>query len=510
MKKSYAYFFLFLLLMLLFTAGCANVSGESSEKINSPRNSLIPVAGTWEVTGLIENGALRLEELPEPWPGKSFQFSEDYALLGDNILEKPRYKIKRVNKEEYLLYGHKFLPKELDTTDKELDVITVTDKDKFLCEIIRVSSKALILEIDNCRLYLKKISDQVSRRADLKYQENTGDVHLEADSSKETPKTGVFVGFCSPAPGSGKKADKAYNYRTFWIAATDKQLHPILNTQGILFPRISGFWRMEAKRSVGKGYTEDFIIAHPVAAGEKKEAKTDVPVEPVEGEERAGSITRCVRYVGNDYVSIESKDADTAENTLQVLPIDSLPSIKTVKIADLSGEAGAAAMEEGKRKAIEELEANGGSLAGDIGQNDSFGLERKMGHWFFKGRINYRKDDKTRFADYSINVIPPAEMIFYDELSVPWTAVKDRIPEAVDVFTSPNRDIALVITRTELVVFGITSGRLENQPLGRISLKTGETVVMAEWAVGRYVEAWENSFIDEQTLEFTDSITSPK
>lgn len=502
MKRSYAY--LILLLIVLFAAGCADGARDSADKISSPQNWRIPVAGTWEVAGVIESGVLKLEELPKAWSEKSFQFSEDYALLGGNLLEKPRYKIKRVNKEEFLLYGHKSLPKELDTADKELDVITVTDKDKFLCEIIRVSSAALILEIDNCSLYLKKVSDQVSRRSDLKYQEITGSFDLGAESGNEAPKTGVLVGFCSSAPGPQKKADQAYNYRTLWIAATDKQLHPILHTQGIFFPRRSGFWRMEAKRTADKEYLEDFIIAHPVAKEEKKAktakesktAKTVISVEPGKSEKKTGSITRCIRYVGNDYVSIESKNAATAKSILQVLPIDSLPGIKAVKIVDLSGEAGGAAMEAGKRKTIEELEADGGSLAGDREQDDSFGLERKMGHWFFKGRINYRKDNKTRFADYSINVIPPAELIFYDELSVLWTAVKDRVPEAVDVFTSPNKDIALVITRAELIVFGISNGRLENQPLGKVSLKTGETVVMAEWAIGSYVEAWENSFID--------------
>ncbi len=488
MKRHYAYFIL--LLIVLFVAGCADGSRESADKISSPRNRLIPVAGTWEVAGVVESGALKLEDLPEPWPGKDLQFSEDYALLGDNILEKPRYKIKRVNKEEYLLYGHKSLPKELDTPDEELDVITVTDEDKFLCEIIRVSSGALILEIDNRSFYLKKISDQVSRRSDIKYYEIAGSLNPAADNGKGIPKTGVLVGFCSPDTGSNNKGDSTYNYRTLWIAATDKKLHPVLNIQGILFPRRSGFWRMEAKRT---------ITAHPVAT-EQKEAKTDIPVEPAKEEVRAGSITRRIHYVGNDYVSIESKDADTLESTLQVLPIDSLPGIKAVKLSDLSGEAGAASMEAGRKREIETLKADGGSLAEDMGQNDSFGLERKMGHWFFKGRINYRKDGKARFADYNINVIPPAELIFYDELSVPWTAVKDRVPEAVDVFTSPNRDIALVITRTELIIFGISNGKLENQPLGKISLKAGETVVMAEWATGRYVEAWENSFYSNKEV----------
>lgn len=494
MKRSYVY--LVLLLIVLFVTGCAGGARESADKLSPPRNRLIPVAGTWEVAGVIESGTLKSEELPESWSGKRLQFSEDFALLGGNLLEEPRYKIKRVNKEEFLLYGHKVLPKELDTTEEELDIITVTDEDKFLCEIIRVSSAALILEIDNRSLYLQKISDQVSRRTDIKkYEKMAGSFDLGEEYGKEPLETGVLVGFCFPDSGSYKKADQAYNYRTLWIAATDKKLHPILHTQGILFPRRSGFWRMEARRTTDKGYKEDFHVACPVAAGEKK-VKTVEPVEPVKEEGGIGNVIRRICYVGNDYISIETKDADTAESTLQVLPIDSLPGIKAVKIADLSGEAGAVALKEGKRKTLEELEADGGNFIGNKGQDDSFGLERKMGHWFFKGRINYRKDNKIRFTDYSINVIPPVELVSYDELSVPWTVVKDRVPEAVDVFTSPNRDIALVITRAELIVFGISNGRLENQPLGKVGLKTGETVVMAEWAIGRYVEGWENSFVD--------------
>lgn len=475
MKKVYACFVL--LLILLFAVSCSDSSRVSNDKIGPPRNRLVPIAGTWEVAGVIESKALKLEELPEPWLGKTLQFSEDYALLGDNILEKPRYKIKRVNKEDYLLYGYRSLPKELNSTDKELDVITVTDEDKFLCEVISISRGELILEIEGYSLYLKKISDQVSPRSDIKPHENPGSLDPSTDNRDVLSKTGILVGFSSP---------DTYHYRTLWIAATDKKLHPILKMQGILFPRRSGFWRMEA---VG-----DFITAHPVAT-EQSEAKTDVPVEPVEEDGRNGGITRRISYVSNDYVSIESNAVDTRESTLQVLPIDSLPDIKAVKLSDLSGEAGAASMEAGRKKVIEALKAAGGSLLRDTGQNDSFGLERKMGHWFLKGRINYRKDGKTFFADYNINLIPPAEMVIYDELFVPWTAVKDRVPEAVDVFTSPNRDIALVLTKAELMIFGISNGKLENKPLGKVALKAGETVVMAEWATGRYVDAWENSFI---------------
>jgi len=493
-KRFYAG--LILLFIAMFAAGCNGNSMEAADKISSPHNRLIPVVGTWEVAGAIEDGVLKLGEPPEPWVGKSLQFSDKYALLGDIMLEKPHYKIKRVNKEEYLLYGHKSIPKDVEISGNELDVITVMDEDKFLCEIIRVDNEALMVEIDNSSLYLKKTSDQVSRRSEINHHEITGGLAPATDTDKGSAMTGVLVGLCSPDTKQNSKAGNSYNYRTLWVAATDKKLHPVLDTQDLLFPRRSGFWRIETKRVTGTGCIEDSIIAHPVAR-EQNEAKTDVPIEPVKQDGKAGSITRRIHYVGNDYVSIESKNTDTGESTLQVLPIDSLPGIKEVKLSDLSGEAGAVSMEEGRRKAIESLKAEVGNMPGGMVQTEAFGLERKMGHWFLMGRISYRKDSKLHFADYDINIIPPKELIFFDELSVPWTVVKDRVPEAVDVFTSPNRDIALVITRTELIVFGIKNGKLE-QPLGKVGLKAGETVVMAEWATGRYVEAWENSFIGSE------------
>jgi hypothetical protein len=144
------------------------------------------------------------------------------------------------------------------------------------------------------------------------------------------------------------------------------------------------------------------------------------------------------------------------QSTLQILPIDGLPGIKVVSMEDLGIETG----------------SPGGS----------FGLERRMGHWFFQSPTG------------NIPVIPPAKLVSYDELAVPWTAVKDKVPEAVDVVTSPNKDMALIFTRTEILIFGITQGEMFSQPWQKIPLKKGEKLIMAEWATGRYVDIWKENF----------------
>jgi hypothetical protein len=65
----------------------------------------------------------------------------------------------------------------------------------------------------------------------------------------------------------------------------------------------------------------------------------------------------------------------------------------------------------------------------------------------------------------------------------------------VDAYTSPDNDMAIVLTRDSLLIYTITEGKLSNIPSGKIKLDTGDTVVMAEWATGDYVEKWENTFI---------------
>ena len=113
-----------------------------------------------------------------------------------------------------------------------------------------------------------------------------------------------------------------------------------------------------------------------------------------------------------------------------------------------------------------------------------------MGHWFFKGRINYLIDDEFHYADYSINIIPPSKLVIYDDLKISWTYIKDKVPEAIDAFTSPLGDIAVVMTKNEIIIYGIIRGEMEDMPLRRIDLKDNETVIMAEWATGDYVDNW--------------------
>jgi hypothetical protein len=206
-------------------------------------------------------------------------------------------------------------------------------------------------------------------------------------------------------------------------------------------------------------------------------------------------------YAGNDYFCIELKGAGITagtgevwtEQSLQTRPVDNPENGgKGIKISDLCGQDGITALENSKIRAF----GNSGikpALVLDRGSDtDNFGLYRKKGHWFFKGKLDFTDGKDKASTYYDINLIPPERLVFYDLLSVPWTNVKDRVPGAQDVFTSPNEDLTVIVESGRLLIYSIDQKGLSRTSLQKISLLPGDTVVMAEWATGNYVDNWQN------------------
>lgn len=114
--------------------------------------------------------------------------------------------------------------------------------------------------------------------------------------------------------------------------------------------------------------------------------------------------------------------------------------------------------------------------------------------WIFKGRVNYIENSSYLYRDFNINILPTKELISFDELLVPWKEIKSKVPEALDAFTSPNEDIAVILTYGYILIYRIDNGTLSDEPIERIKLNSGEKVVMAEWALGKYSLLWEEQF----------------
>jgi hypothetical protein len=197
------------------------------------------------------------------------------------------------------------------------------------------------------------------------------------------------------------------------------------------------------------------------------------------------------------------------EKTLRTLPVDNLSNIDGIKISDMVGENGTMAMENAISDVLKNSGYEGIVVFDDEVQEKNFALYRKTGHWFFKGRIDPDGHGQLPYMDFSLNLLPPSNMVAYDVLHVPWTDMKDKLPHAIDIYTSPNKDIAVILTRSEILIYPIQSKGLSEHPTARFQFEEGSAVIMAEWGMGNYVTSWEKSFVRNNTTSVVENLLDP-
>ncbi|MGI1659026.1 MAG: hypothetical protein ACRKFN_08630 [Desulfitobacterium sp.] len=492
-KKS---LLLLLALLLLFLGGCAEFSGASAGKIIPPSNPVSPLGGKWSVLQELDSNGSSGRGAAQQWVGSDVQFATDAVSFGGQVWANPTYKIKRVKADDYLLTKYIAPAGISGPIFQKVDVITVYAAGNYLGEFMKLDDVETIFFVHNKALLLKKVADQADSTLNAA---NTNARNLSEDSREGS--SGVLLGLRTPS-ASG------YTYQTLWIAVEQKQLKPLLASEQIFFPRTSGFWELSVRNlptAIGAG---NLMTARNVTAKapdlKKGEEESDAVAEVEIGTEREtetetgkrtypDSAERVINYIGNDYVAIEKREV--AYNHLQVFPVDKISSSAGIKVSDLLGVKGLNAYLNAREQATATLKEKGISTTNQDVSEEDFGLTRKNGRWSLVGRIHYQKGGDFQETDFDLKMIPPTNLIFYDTLVLSWYKIKDRVPDALDAFTSPNQDIALVKTKNKLTIYPVGTENLGETPLAELDLPEGATVIMAEWATGSYVDSWEKSFL---------------
>lgn len=486
------YRILLLLSLFLLAGGCTDPSWTTAGKIIPPVYGTCPLEGKWSVIGEPDQ-----KEYPSVKQGEKatlFQFSHEVALLGDKVGERPTYKVKKVNARDYLLTRYVALDNSLAMIDQEVSVVTLFDDYKYLGEFMKIDEVTVVSFIQNEVRWLHKYDDYADHPSSF-----AGWDAADGCQNSTTGSSGVFIGLKIPS-------NNEYLYKTIWIAAQDKELGQVLGRDDIYFPRKSGFWELQVTGGANQKEAEVGLMAHNVAIKDAQATKDKTPLKtlnqgnPVSAEIR--SI--CVDYISNDYVVVDKNLAGISQ--LQVLPVDTLSSSVGVKISDLLGDTGATIYYNAREQALRTLNDRGLALTDADINGENLGLVRKNGHWRLRGRIGYQQDGSLESMDFDINLIPPPNLVFYDTLYLGWQSIKDRVPNALDAFTSPNRDIAIVKTKSRFYFFGMEGEQLDSVPLGEIELQEGTTVIMAEWATGSYVNDWEQAFIADGARSVTGMV----
>jgi hypothetical protein len=484
-----------IVLILISASGCSLITRDNSESISKPENLAAPIKGTWEIYTCISVEKTLTDTKDDPAIGRKIAFSKDRLLFGDNVYENVSYKIKRVNAEEYFLYQSQKAYESMRTENNELLVITAYSDDKFIYEFVKNSNGGIAISIDGQHYAMKKISDEYLNNIDNDDHIKGQEVNAQNELKENDMRSGLLLGVRVPYGTDDGVGD--YTYGTYWISYVDEKPEPILYADDIYLPRMDGFWKMWIEKILNNEGVEDIIGVTAVKKSNNEHVMTGINnvSDRVETKSR-----KAVIYVGNDYVCVENyvyqntPGGRKIRKTLQTLPIDNIDNSNGIKISDLAGDSGTIAMESAIEQLRKGTEKSGIKIVNREPQEENFALYRKTGHWFFKGRLNYEVESELEYVDFGLNLIPPSNMVAYDILQVPWTKMKEKLPKAVDIYTSPNKDLAVVLTSDKLMLYKIEGSSLADEPMSVISLADGSQVIMAEWATGDYVDSWSRSF----------------
>lgn len=488
------------LLLLIMISGCTVPASDDADRIGRPSNNAMLLEGTWKIDAYVggDNAAIEQVDSGAPVIGEKMGFSSLTMVFRGNYWDDVSFKVKRVNVNEYFLHKNYIAVDGLKVSGDETLVFTAYSQDKFLYEFVRISDDMMVVSIDDQYYSMKKVSDKFSGIGDAM----AGALNLPAEeditAKSQIARSGLLMGIRTPVKTEDGIGD--YTYRTYWISGINRLFQPVLSAKDIYLPRMDGFWKLKIEKRMGTEGTEDILTASMVS---KRGDKTQAILAENYSKRLETMLRSAVIYVGNDYVCVENTILDSRENTtvaafkktIRTLPVDNLNNIDGIEISDIAGENGSMAMESAVFDLLKESGYNRNMSLDETELQESFALYRKTGHWFFKGRLNLNSLAQLPYMDFNLNLIPPVNMVAYDMLQVPWTTIKDKVPQAVDVYTSPNKDIAIVITRSEILLYAINGKDLSDQPSAKLQLTDGSSVIMAEWAVGDYVQSWEKSFV---------------
>lgn len=478
MKKGII-LWMILLVGTIFLQGCIDIKLDVGKSIQAPKNKVIPIKGTWKVEKYKtekDDGKILI--------GKTAIFSEKMAILGEEICEEPEYKVKRVDGKDYFLYAHKSAYKDLKLDGEKIEVISITSKDQYFYDFIRVKDQELIVCMEDEIYYLSKISDLINEERIDKYLQNKNKNQKEKKES-DLVSSGVLIGLRSFDDETEEES-----YRTLWIAAENKKLYPIKEINELFVPRKSGFWIVGKNEVIQEEVKKDEIFAYPIDKNDKVKGNVEEKEKNIyKQQELEENIKRQILFVGNDYIATAYGKHIKNLPYLKMLLVDNVK--EGIKISDLAGDKGKDAFFNSAKGALSNLNISEADSFYKPREKD-FTLTRRNGHWIMKGRL-YNKKEENKFLEFSIQMIPPYKIVHYDQLYVSWNEVKKRVPQAKDIFTSPKKDIALVVAKEGIYVYGVKDNQLSYKYMKKIDLKEDERIVMAEWATGSYVDRWNDT-----------------
>lgn len=469
---------LLILLMSMILGGCSFGYEDLRAGVVTPSGGEISIGGQYKFKEVmsIEEGKFVDES---NFGDFTADFSTDRARIGLEILDEANYQSKMVNTFDYFLEKYRANPNRLDLLSESLEVVTIRSEDRTFYDVFKIDDDNIVIVKGNNLIKLVKTVLETSPSNVV--SEGGPDLGALEDIVEE-PRAGVLIGL----RGERDEITNASSYRTLWIT-NDGEVQEVYEIEDILFPR-KEFWKVEIKREAIGGETLERLSIYPVLKANENDLSEKSEVSS------AGKFVE-LDFVGNNFIGIRtSNDAYSSHEAMpytKTLEIDKYTAYEGVGLEEVSGQEGVTAfmnsLDQAKMKneKLDSLEIDLESFL------HSFYLNRNRGRWMMVSRVNATTEGKETFYDIPIAMKPSSSLITYDELTITWDKIIDKVPQAIDAFNAPGNSFLLIRTPKYLMMYRIEGENLlSEKPLQMVEIKETDDIIMAEWARGDFVKRW--------------------
>ena len=479
-----------IILLLTTMISCININKLKSNNLMQLSDNAFKYIGTWKVESydVISDDEIETYDNIDNMLSKGVQISKNDISIFDSIINNVRYKLKVVDKNYVISYEYDLTIEKFMNDKDKLDIISVIDDNITLCEFAIIDDENIIMIYKSLLIYLKKVSNDVTFEVNKNNIQDENSISInETDSN-----VGVMIGIKTPRYLQEDGTYTEDRYRTIWISYKDNDISDIYEKEDIIFPRMNGIWKLESKVSIINEKHFDYFQVHSL----------DGKVTNVSPIDENKSIYKSIKFIGNDYIAVESYIGENFINEYpiyQIIPVDNINSNKGLSMEEIFNKEIKDVYENDFKKALDNIPDEDKLNYKNSIDYTSITMERYDGRWILRGKIQ-SKNENERGKDFTLSLEPNKKIINFNSLFIPWKILKGEAPFLIDAMTSPNGEIAIVRYKKDLVIYRLEDGHLVGSPLNSIPLGKNDEIIMTEWCSSGYVDEWQKAFNDGISL----------
>lgn len=483
MSRKFLLIFFFIIILLF---GC------QAKRISEENSGIFNFIGTWRIESVEKLGDKEDDEEDLAYLiGDEIQLDSNKVNILGIYKQNIHYKLKAVRGDYIISYENSLTMNEFMNGREMVDLISIIDKNQIIGEFFLNSDTEMILLYKSNLIKLRRINKSTN------FDDIKNDVIIGNETQEEEfdAKEGIMLGIKTPSKEIDEGIYSDDKYRTLWISHDNWKIGNVYEKPNIIFPRLSGIWKLEVNQKNSNGFEYDEF-----QVGKYDEKLKDNTVEKLNLDK---SEYKTIKFVGNDYIAIGKYQGTSFMGNYpiyQIIPVNNINIENGLQIDDIF-----TGIE--KEKYLEEFQREINSLSQEqleqlnissINYNN-LAIERRIGRWMFVANL-LPKDMNEAGESFKISILPDSRFINYNSLYMSWKALKQQLGFFKDVFISPLGKIALVQFYDYIAIYKIENGNLITEPLEMIPIGENDEIIMSEWSSGSYVEQWEKAFVDGELI----------